>query len=345
MKKEKFVTLSVRYLSKEATLEEEKKIKELLKDSKYQKLFKELSDRWNQNSINYVDFDFNEGVEDLYNKIIKYDPTFNWNNRKKNKKNHYLNTYKVAASIAFLVLVSLTILYVSDIFDKPQHTVVINEKSTKSGQKSIFTLFDGTKVTLNANSTLKYPTHFGEMSREVYLIGEAYFEVAHDTTKPFIVNSAEISTTVLGTKFNISAFPEDNDIIVSLVEGKVLVSSKVKDSDPHSFYLKPKQQFVFNKTNNKRKIREFNILQEVGWKDNKFIFKKASLKKVFKSLGRTFGVKFSILNSNSDVRLTANFNNASFWTIVKTIKSVTKLDYNIEYNKKEIVEIEFYSKK
>ncbi len=344
MEKEEFIVLCVRYFSKETTLEENKQIKRLLKKNTYQSIFNELSEKWAQNIPDEVTFDFNEGLEDLYGKITKYDPNFSWYD-KKIKGSHYVNIYKGVASIVFVILVSLTLLYLGGMFDKPHQIAEMNEKTTKSGQKSIITLFDGTKITLNANSKLKYPSYFGETSREVFLTGEAYFEVVHDTTKPFIVHTDKVSTTVLGTKFNISAFAEDKEVKVSLVEGKVLVSSKVKNAKSNSFYLKPKQQFIFDKTNNKRRIREFNILQEVGWKDNRFVFKNTLLNEVFKVLGRTFGVKFSIRNSRSNIKLTANFNNASFWTIVKTIKSVTKLDYNIEYNKNEIMGIEFYSKK
>ena len=342
-KKEKFLTLTVRYLSKETTLEEENLLEELLKDNFYSNLFEEISANWNHIDLDDdVSFDFGEGAEDLYNKIIKYDPNFNW---EKIKKNRRLFLPKVAASLAFLFFFILSISYVFLPKNNNRSIASLEEKITKAGQKSIITLFDGTKIILNANSKLRYPHHFSKSSREVYLIGEAYFEVAHDTTRPFVVKSGKVSTTVLGTKFNICAFPEDKNIKVSLVEGKVLVSGNIKDEKSHSFYLSPKQQFVFNKINNTREIKGFNILEEVGWKDNKYVFKNTPIKKVFKNLSRSFGVKFALNNDSNNKRITANFYNASFWTIVKTIKSVTKLNYSVVYEDKNIKEIKFYNAK
>ncbi len=346
MNKEKFLTLTIRYLSKETTLEEEKILEELLKKSFYSNLFEEISINWAHIDLeDDVSFDFGEGAEDLYNKIIMYDPSFNWERIKKNKRNRRLFSPKAAASIAFLLFLALSISYALLPKNNNRSIASLEEKITKSGQKSIITLFDGTKIILNANSMLKYPHHFSKSSREVYLIGEAYFEVAHDTTRPFVVKSGKVSTTVLGTKFNICAFPEDKNIKVSLVEGKVLVSGNVKDQKAHSFYLAPKQQFVFNKVNNTRKIKGFNILEEIGWKDNKYVFKNTPIKKVFKNLSRSFGVKFALTGDNNNKRITANFYNASFWTIVKTIKSVAKLNYSVVYEDKNIIEIKFYNAK
>ena len=342
MKKKRFIELSTKYLANEASIEEKKILEDLLFDSKYKELFNWLSARWNQEQKSNVSFDFKEGVDELYSKIKKHDPSFNWNNRRKKKNSHYLSPLKVAASIAFFVIVSTVSLYVAGFFEKSEQVIVMNEKVTKAGQKSVLTLFDGTKIFLNANSKLKYPTHFGETSREVYLDGEAYFEVAHKDKKPFIVHSSDISVLVLGTKFNVQAFPDEKDIKVSLVDGKVKVSGESISINNKIIYLKPQQQFVYSKISKQSVVQKFETIKEIGWKDNTYIFDNEPLADVFRKLKRAFAVDFKLADKKRNIKLTADFKNDPFWTVVKTIKRVTKLDYNLKLKEREIIGVEFY---
>lgn len=342
MNKKHFIELSTKYLANEATLDEKKILEDLLLDSKYNELFNWLSDRWNRESKSDVTFNFNKGLDELYDKIKKHDSSFNWNNRRKKQSSHYLSTLKIAASIAIFVLVSTASLYVAGFFEKPEQVIVMNEKVTKAGQKSILTLFDGTKIFLNANSKLKYPTHFGETSREVYLDGEAYFEVAHKDKKPFIVHSSDISVLVLGTKFNVQAFPDEKDIKVSLVDGKVKVSRESISVNEKAVYLESQQQFVYSKISKQSIVQKFETIKEIGWKDNTYIFDNEPLVNVLRKLERTFAVNFKLADKKRNIKLTADFKNESFWTVVKTIKSVTKLDYNLKLKKREIIGVEFY---
>ena len=341
MNKKYFIELSTKYLANEASLEEKKVLESLLLDSKYKELFNWLSNKWNQDSNSDVVFDFNEGLDELYDKIKKHDASFNWNNKREKRNSHYLSTLKIAASITFFVLVSTVSLYVTGFFEKPEQVIVMNEKVTKAGQKSVLTLFDGTKIFLNANSKLKYPTHFGETSREVYLDGEAYFEVAHKDKKPFIVHSSDISVLVLGTKFNVQAFPDEKDIKVSLVDGKVKVSGEPIRNNK-VIYLEPQQQFVYSKISKQSIVQKFETIKEIGWKDNTYIFDNEPLVDVLRKLERTFAVNFKLADKKRNIKLTADFKNESFWTVVKTIKSVTKLDYNLKLKKRENIGVEFY---
>ncbi len=348
MKKEKFIELSIKVLSNEATLHEKAELEELIKDTEYHhNLFLWTSKKWKEAEVedDGLEFNLDEGLARVEKGIKKQEPFFSWDEAKNRFFEHRLSTLKIAASIVFFILVSIASLYTIGFFQTQPRTIVMNEKVTKPGQKSILTLFDGTKITLNANSTLRYPDHFGETSREVYLDGEAYFEVVHNAKKPFIVHSAEVSTVVLGTRFNVQAFSDEKNIKVSLVDGKVEILNKVKNETNDKFLLKPQQQFVYNRYTGERYINRFETLAEVGWKDNIFLFKNEPLNKVFKNLGRAFGVKFNVTNMGSKkIKLTADFNKASFWTVVETIKSATKLDYDIKFKEKEVVGIEFYCK-
>ncbi len=340
MDKKKFIKLLTKQLSNEATFEEKKQLETLLKNDEYKDLYDWVLNEWNNKNSN-PNFNLERGLDKLKNKITIYEPSFSWENKTTPKFSHHKNILKIAASI---ILFATVLFYLVNFFNNtPQQRYTLNEKSTHAGQKSILTLFDGTKIVLNANSKLKYPTRFGKTSRDVYLEGEAYFEVVHNLEKPFIVHTNRISTLVLGTKFNVSAFPDEEDISISLVEGKVSVFNKTENENVSQVQLKPHQQFVYNKKEHEEKVRRFNIVKVVGWKDNSFVFENEPLTKVFKKLERAFGVEFDIIlkNNRKDYRIKANIKNESFWGVVETIKYTTGLDYKVVNNNNEIEKVIF----
>lgn len=232
------------------------------------------------------------------------------------------------------------------IFDRKVQTEISwNEKTTKMGEKWIVSLSDGSRIILNADSKLKYPVHFSNNLREVYLEGEAYFEIQHDTTNPFIVHSANLSTKVLGTKFNVSAFPNEKEISVSLVEGKVEVAKKGINFEERIVVLKPQQQLVYNKVKEISTFDQFDEQTAVGWKDNILKFDNEPLEKVFIELERAFGVKFELTDKSFNrKKITANFKNDSFWTVTEVIKKLTKLNYRTIKENNELKKIVFYKK-
>lgn len=232
------------------------------------------------------------------------------------------------------------------IFDRKVQTVISwNEKTTKMGEKWIVSLSDGSRIILNADSKVKYPAHFSNNLREVYLEGEAYFEIQHDSTRPFIVHSDKLTTKVLGTKFNVSAFPNEKEISVSLIEGKVEVAKKEADSEERIVILKPQQQLVYNKVKEISSFDQFDEQTTVGWKDNILKFDNEPLEKVFVELERAFGVKFELTDKSFNrKKITANFKNDSFWTVTEVIKKLTKLNYRTIKENNELKKIVFYKK-
>jgi ferric-dicitrate binding protein FerR (iron transport regulator) len=222
-------------------------------------------------------------------------------------------------------------------------SIAWNEKRTAMGEKIIVTLLDGTKITLDADSRLKYPVHFGEASREVSLEGEAYFEVTHDAHKPFVVHTANISTTDLGTKFNINAFPDEENIIISLEEGKVKVSTSETGAKKEDVVLAPTQQLIYNKEKETNNVEQFDLQKAIGWKDNILIFENEPLSKVLISLERSFGVKFELANQSfAHSIIKANFKNESLWTVIKVIEKATGLKYTAIKENNELKKIVFY---
>jgi len=150
-------------------------------------------------------------------------------------------------------------------------------------------LSDGTKVWINSESTLKYPVEFGPDSRTVELTGEAYFEVASDKSKPFIVKTPKVDTEVLGTEFNVNAYFNE-DLNVTLVEGKVKVLNKVAAQE---FILKPGQNASSKAGQSRLEVSKVNLKNYVAWKDGFIYFKQDRLEDIFAKLNRWYNFEVS----------------------------------------------------
>lgn len=305
-----------------------------------------------EQSLNqFMDSHINKIETENVNKNIDYYPNFNSILNKLNKKNtndkilkvRKKTFYPIVVSIVSFILISAISLYFLGVFNSSQ-PIKWNKKVTKLGQKSIITLLDGTRITLNADSKLFYPSKFGKKIREVRLEGEAYFEVTHNSAKPFVVKSGELTTTVLGTKFNIKAYPTEKNIKVALVKGKVRVANKSK-SDFKELYLKPQQQVIYNKNNKTEKIVVFNTRKTIGWRNNVLVFENEKLKDVLVLLERTFGIKIEIKKELlGNKRISANFENESFWGIIEVIKYLTNFETKSIMENNELVKIVFTKK-
>jgi transmembrane sensor len=168
-----------------------------------------------------------------------------------------------------------------------------NTLSNPRGSKVInMFLADGSKIWLNAGSAVIYPVAFVGNERKVSVTGEAYFEVAHDASKPFIVNTSGMSVKVLGTRFNMNTFQdEDQDIKVTLLEGSV----KINNGNASSL-LKPGQQALVSKEI--KVMNDVDLSFVMAWKDGYFQFDNASLQNVLKQISRWYDVEVVYEGSN-----------------------------------------------
>lgn len=167
------------------------------------------------------------------------------------------------------------------------NVAVFNTLKVPRGGEYMVTLSDGTKVWLNAESSLKYPVHFDGKERKVTLIGEGYFEVAKDRRRPFKVEAGSLHVEVLGTKFNVSAYPGDLQKSVSLVEGSV----QIEDTKHHKdVLLRPGFAAALDEGKSSLKIDKTNIEAALGWKNSMFIFDNESLGSIMKKLSRWYNV-------------------------------------------------------
>ncbi|MCG8412553.1 MAG: FecR domain-containing protein [Bacteroidales bacterium] len=155
------------------------------------------------------------------------------------------------------------------------------------GEEYQLILSDGTKVFINSDSKLRYPENFVGKERRVFLEGEAFFEVAQDKTKPFIVETKDYNINVLGTHFNVSHYRTDDVVHTTLVEGKVEISS-IKGLIKRKFELKPNQQFSFNKSELKSEVKDVDAYIYKAWTEGYFVFENEKLENIFKKLERWY---------------------------------------------------------
>lgn len=176
---------------------------------------------------------------------------------------------------------------------KENHEIIWNTLQTNTGQSYSLTLSDGTKVWLNAKSSLKFPVAFSNTQREVEMEGEVYFEVAKNAKAPFKVRinkpaGEKALVEVLGTHFNINAYEDEAAIEATLVEGRVKVSANSND-DPS--ILTPGQQAVI-KDNGYIQVRDdINLDVITAWKDQRFYFKSDDLKTMMRQLSRWYDIE------------------------------------------------------
>ena len=178
--------------------------------------------------------------------------------------------------------------------DVEKENIIYAEVQTAEKERKTVQLPDGSRIQLNENTSLRYPKNLEEQAnRTVYLEGEAYFDVASDSTRPFIAVSNSIRTTVLGTSFNIRARKTSSDITIALVEGSVRVDRE-ESSNPR--LLQPGETFFYSGKNNRDTISPTKGNLDYAWKEAIILFEKASVQEVIQALSDRYMVTIQIQN-------------------------------------------------
>ncbi len=201
-------------------------------------------------------------------------------------------------------------------------------KSNAKGQKSKIFLPDGSIVHLNAASTLIYTSSF-DQERKIELSGEAFFEVKKDTLRPFVVHSGDVTTTALGTSFNINAYGESDQVKVSLISGKVKVNSPGSEIE-NSLILTPGFAAEFTTTTKILKKTNFDPEKAIGWKDGLIVFENTPLSKVFEELENWYGIEFNVDKMpDSSAVVTGKFDNEYLGNILTGLSYTYRFEYEI----------------
>lgn len=243
---------------------------------------------------------------------------------------------KIAASVVFLL--GMLCVFYDDIQHQEQEPGIVYEeviKENPKGQKLTVFLSDGTKVVLNAGSKLSFTKPFHPERRKVTLQGEAFFEVVKDSLRPFQVVSDVITTTALGTSFNIAAYPNDNYIKVSLTSGKVKVDYQqvVESQKPEVYYLVPGEQLGYDKENQSLSKSPFDTNEVLAWKEGVLYLENTDQATVIKTLERWYGVQIEIEGKSvTPWSVTAKFNNQSLKSVLTSLSYTMGFEFEIKEN-------------
>ncbi len=206
-------------------------------------------------------------------------------------------------------------------------TLVYNTINVPYGKRFDLTLSDGTNIHLNSGTSLKYPVRFIKSeNRQVFLNGEAYFEVTKDAKHPFVVSSNDMNVKVLGTKFNVSSYKEDAKTYTVLVEGSVAASAKTPDNE--EVILKPGNRAYFE--NQHIKTEAVAIKKYIAWVSGELMFIDDSFGVIANKLERKYNV--TIINNYEeldDIVITATFKNENIDQVLKTFQTYKAFNYTV----------------
>ena len=253
--------------------------------------------------------------------------------RKTHVKNNELFSWisKIAAIILFPVLAFLFYTISENRTLTNQITTVYVdslEVIAPVGSRTVVELSDGSVVHLNYGSRIKYPQNFSGETRGVALTGEAYFEVAHNPDKPFVVSTGCIDVKALGTVFNVNAYPEDNNIATTLVSGRVVVGEfKNNGSFKTTSELIPGQHLIYNKKTGVVESGFEQIEKYIAWKDGKLVFENEPITEVARRLSRMFNVEIQIDKEVEIYRYTVTFLDEPLFQILDLLASATPIKY------------------
>ena len=225
--------------------------------------------------------------------------------------------------------------YTSTDQESMETEIIYNELKTPRGGGYKLQLADGTEVWLNAGSSIRFPVSFTEESRQVYLEGEAYFEVSHDGS-PFTVSTANMDVRVLGTSFNISAYADEPLLKTTLVEGKVRVELKNQEDSPlNSLVLSPDQQAILNRSESVLSAVEVNASLYTSWMQGKLEFHNESLDQVMLRLARWYDFEYEFENPEAKAfHFSARLNNGeNISTIIEMLEMTTDVKFELRDQK------------
>jgi len=212
---------------------------------------------------------------------------------------------KVVAVLVVAFGAGLMYYYLSAPVVKKKNAPVASANQLTRSSHSLIKLPDGSSVLLNNNSRLNYTT-FNEDNREVTLSGEAYFDIAKDKMHPFVIHTGKLKTRVLGTAFNIRAYPEENDVTVTVTKGKVEVGMENKTLG----IITPNQQISFNKHNGSTVQQQVYADSILVWKQNDLVFDNTNFEEAAVIISSRFNVTMNFANEAlKQCRFTASFLN------------------------------------
>lgn len=245
---------------------------------------------------------------------------------------------KVAAVVfPFLIAAVLLLFYRDAPVDQPVPLSETIEKFNPKGQKLTVFLSDGSKVKLNAESKIRYRKPLDEDSRVVYLEGEAFFEVVPDKSRPFIVRSANLETKVLGTSFNVKAYPGEHQINVAVKTGLVSVintEQKLANIQNKSIVLSPTEMASFSMENNDMSVTKYDPKEVLSWSEGVLYFNDATMEQFVGELERWYGIDIVVERKTKIKKgIVGEFKDQSLEEILLGTHEASQFEYEFKNDK------------
>lgn len=308
-----------KYLSGDCSFEEEQLALEILSTDEGLKILNELSDEFWDSELSTDKIDDKK----LYKKITT---------KIERKERDTWSIIRYAAAFVILAVATFAIVYINEkeeIVPLSVQTEYIS-KSTTRGQKSTIMLSDGSKVVLNADSKISFPKYFTDSTRNIELIGEAFFQVAKDSARPFTVSAGNTKTTALGTSFNINSRWSIQKIALST--GKVEVSTSITEN---AIVLEPGDALEVNEQDRTTHQFQFDSRKELLWKDGVLFFENTTLKEIVITLELWYDVNIELPNNQLENKVyTGRFDNPTLKQVLESVSFA--LDFKYSKNGKKV---------
>ena len=303
-----------KHLNGDCSFEEEQQVFKILSTDDGLKILNELADEFWEGELS------TEKIDDkkLFKKIIAKLPHNRFN---------YWRYVGYAACLLFLIIATYVIRKNNAQKNQIASSIPIEviSKFTTKGQKSTIMLSDGSKVILNALSTISYPKYFTDSTRNIELSGEAFFYVAKDKQRPFTVVTGNTKTTALGTSFNVNSRSSLQQI--SLATGKVLINTDNSDV----FILEPGEALEVDLNAGSAHKFQFDVNKELSWKDGILYFEDTHIQEIANTLELWYNVKVEISNFQfSSIKYTGRFENTSLKHVLESMSFALDFNYVLE---------------
>jgi len=326
----KNIELLGKYLSGNCSDEERISVKSWLKQSPdNQAVYDKYKQLWNYTASDVINttVDVDKGWEELNRRInVAEHITVDLLGHKPILGKRFIYALTRVAAV-LLIAFGLFYIFNSINSQKPEN---INYVADKIHQQPV-QLEDGSIVYLNKGAKITYPKTFTAESRKISFEGEAFFEIAHNPDKPFIISSGELEVEVLGTSFNLCTCPEGEEMILYLESGKVRFSVVNTENGAinEQLILLPGQKGIFNKTNGTVCRSEFENQNYLAWKTGVLVFEKTPLNEVLSTIGQTYNMEIVSDKSYEGLSLTARFDNEAPESIFESLRTIYGIDYSI----------------
>ncbi|OAM90064.1 hypothetical protein AW736_09795 [Termitidicoccus mucosus] len=346
-----FECLATRYLSGESTSAEREQLVALLNNPEWKELFDNMQLAW---ELPVPHFDSHAASKRLAQRIKERavdnsdhpkqarPPANTGKREQKLRANPLFRTASLLAATLFLIAgVCLTAMFRAS--RSASHFAVASsssfatkdenlmESATNARERTMLMLPDGTRVTLNSGGSLSYPAAFSPGTRIVHLKGEAFFDVAHDPDAPFVVETATMRITVLGTQFNVRDFADNNEPEVSLLKGKVQITELNPAGKSAPVTLLPGQQYTLTAAARNERVRTIQPETIAQWRhDTSLVFDREPLVSVIRKLEARFGITIELAQAGlGQETITGRFDRESLEQILNMLKQTGEIDYQV----------------